>query len=243
MIKSLWGDRKSSRREPSPRTPPHPPPKTSKNAPREPSPHTPPHPPPKRARSETPPPSTPPLLEDLEPPTSSNDKVSEPPVTRVSDEPSMGFGGEEDMEQNGDHLIDPPDPEDLVRAVQDLEELATEGSELRERISELPADLCNTSHCDSLKSRGEGQQLLDRVQNASQLLKNYNESLENEVMERRRVARMIYEFMTLQKILVTGLEKKIDTNKDRLTKMKSAEEAIARQIESLPELPPTDPGP
>lgn len=58
---------------------------------------------------------------------------------------------------------DPPDPEVLIKALQDLENAASSDAVVREKIAALPSEVSEVSHLDELSSTDEGQSLLQRV--------------------------------------------------------------------------------
>ena len=75
----------------------------------------------------------------------------------ASDSPKGGNG--KASEAHGD----PPDPEDLIVALQELENAASSELAVREQIAKLPAEVSEASHLDELKSTEEGQKLLSKV--------------------------------------------------------------------------------
>ena len=58
---------------------------------------------------------------------------------------------------------DPPEPEELIKALQDLENSASSDAIIREKIARLPPELSESSHLDSLQSYEDGQKLLVKV--------------------------------------------------------------------------------
>ena len=58
---------------------------------------------------------------------------------------------------------DPPEPEELIKAIQDLENAASSDAAVREKISRLPPEVSEPSHLDKIESVEEGQRLLVKV--------------------------------------------------------------------------------
>merc|ERR1712020_272056 len=61
---------------------------------------------------------------------------------------------------------DPPEPEELIKALQDLENSASSDAVVREKIARLPPEVSETSHLGKLESSQEGQRLLVQVEEA-----------------------------------------------------------------------------
>lgn len=149
-------------------------------------------------------------------------------------------GEEADDYEDEEEALDPPDPEELIQAIQGLEETATGDAKVREEIAKLSPEVSDVKTAGKITNAAEGEELISRVQDATKLLEDYNERLESELRERRRVGRMIHEFLSAQKSLITGLEERIDTYKDKLDKVQNVEEEIRRHLSSLPNIPSTN---
>jgi len=96
---------------------------------------------------------------------------------------------------------DPPDPDKLMKALKDLEESASSDAAVREKIAKLPSSVNEVSQLANLKSVEEGQRLLKKVEDAEKLLADYNERLQQELKDRRKVGKMIADFLQAQKFL------------------------------------------
>jgi len=94
---------------------------------------------------------------------------------------------------------DPPEPEELIKALQDLENSASSDAVVREKIARLPPEVSETSHLEKISSTEEGLKLLTQVNNASTLLNEYNERLQQELNDRHKVGKMIKDFLAAQK--------------------------------------------
>ena len=58
---------------------------------------------------------------------------------------------------------EPPEPEILIKAIQELENSASSDAIVREKIARLPPEVSETGHLDKLQSAKEGQQLMEKV--------------------------------------------------------------------------------
>ena len=58
---------------------------------------------------------------------------------------------------------DPPEPEELIKAIQDLENAPSTDAAVREKISRLPPEVSEPSHLAKLESAEDGRELLVKV--------------------------------------------------------------------------------
>ncbi len=70
--------------------------------------------------------------------------------------------GDDDSDKAAAHG-DPPDPEELVKALQELETSASSDAVVREKIAKLPAAVSEVSQLENLKTPDEGRRLLQKV--------------------------------------------------------------------------------
>ncbi len=76
------------------------------------------------------------------------------------DAASDSGGGAED---GGAKNSDPPDPDELVKALQELENAASSDAVVREKIAKLPSAVSEVSQLENLKTPEEGRRLLQKV--------------------------------------------------------------------------------
>ena len=73
---------------------------------------------------------------------------------------------------------DPPEPEELIQALQELENSASSDAVVREKIAKLPPELSEVTKLDSIKSVAAAEVLQGQVEEANTLLDNYNGRLQ-----------------------------------------------------------------
>jgi len=132
---------------------------------------------------------------------------------------------------------DPPEPEELIQALQDLENSASSDALVREKIAKLPPEVSEVSKIDSLKSLSEAQELTSQVEEASTLLDDYNLRLQEELKDRKRVGSMISEFLSAQKDLLAQAEERLELYLDKLDKIHSVKDELKSHIAALPDIP------
>ena len=60
---------------------------------------------------------------------------------------------------------EPPEPEDLIKAIQELENSASSDAIVREKIARLPPEVSEIGHLEKLQSAKEGERLMKKVRN------------------------------------------------------------------------------
>lgn len=69
-----------------------------------------------------------------------------------------------------------------------------------------------------------------------QLLNEYNERLQQELKDRKRVSKMIVDFMAAQRDLETQAEERLEQYRDKLDKVNAVRDDLKSHIQSLPDL-------
>merc|ERR1719259_1599275 len=132
---------------------------------------------------------------------------------------------------------DPPEPEELIQALQDLENSASSDANVREKIAKLPPEVSEVAKLDSLKSLVEAQVLQGQVDEANTLLDDYNVRFQEELKDRKKVGNMISEFLSAQKDLLAQAEERLELYLDKLEKIHQVKDELKSHIASLPDIP------
>merc|ERR1712029_575357 len=131
---------------------------------------------------------------------------------------------------------DPPEPEDLIKAIQALENSASSDAIVREKIARLPPEVSEAGHLEKLQSAKEGKQLLEKIKEATDLLNEYNDRLQQELKDRKKVGKMIVNFLASQSDLLTKAEENLELHRDKLDKVNAIRDDLKSHIQSLPDL-------
>ena len=75
-----------------------------------------------------------------------------------------------------------------------------------------------------------------QVNNASTLLNDYNERLQQELKDRHKVGKMIKDFLAAQKDLLAQAEERLEIYRDKLDKVNTIKDDLKSHIQSLPDL-------
>ena len=75
-----------------------------------------------------------------------------------------------------------------------------------------------------------------QVNEATELLSSYNDRLQQELVDRRKVGQMIADFLAAQKDLLTQAEERLELYRDKLDKVNTIREDLKSHIQSLPDL-------
>merc|ERR1719445_1229043 len=132
---------------------------------------------------------------------------------------------------------DPPEPEELIQALQDLENSASSDAVVREKIAKLPPEVSEVSKLDSVKTVTSAQTLLGQVDEASGILDTYNLRLQDELKDRKKVGNMMSEFLSAQKDLLAQAEERLELYLDKLEKIPQVKDELKSHIASLPDIP------
>merc|ERR1719273_872476 len=132
---------------------------------------------------------------------------------------------------------DPPEPEELIQALQELENSASSDALVREKIARLPPEVSEVTKLDAVKSVAAAEILQGQVEEANTLLDNYNERLQEELRDRKKVGKMIGEFLSAQKDLLAQAEERLETYLDKLEKIHQVKEELRAHTASLPDIP------
>ncbi|KAG7153306.1 Regulation of nuclear pre-mRNA domain-containing protein 1A-like [Homarus americanus] len=80
---------------------------------------------------------------------------------------------------------DPPEPEQLIEAIQELENAATSDALVREKIANLPDEVSDVNLLNKLQDLAAGRALCDQVEEALSMLEAYNKRLAEEMEARK----------------------------------------------------------
>jgi len=132
---------------------------------------------------------------------------------------------------------DPPEPEELTQALQDLENSASSDAVVREKIAKLPPSVSEVSRIANLSTVTDGQDLLVEVEEASTLLDDYNGRLQEELKDRKKVGVMLSEFLSAQRDLLAQAEERLELYLDKLEKIHGVKDELKSHIAALPDIP------
>lgn len=117
---------------------------------------------------------------------------------------------------------DPPEPEELIKMLQDLEEAASSDAVTRERITRLPPEVSSLETLSKIDDKDSALRLATKVNEAVTLLKDYNARLSSEMTERNKVTVMLKDFQREQQELLAQAEQRLEVRKlEKILKMRA----------------------
>ncbi|KAK9871475.1 hypothetical protein WA026_012849 [Henosepilachna vigintioctopunctata] len=132
---------------------------------------------------------------------------------------------------------DPPEPEELIKAIQDLEcNIASADEVVRQRIAQLPKEVAEVSLLSKIEDKAEAEKLSIQVNEAVTLLNSYNERLSKEMDHRKKVSTMLRDFLELQQELLAQAEQNLEEYQEKLVKVYSVRQELKSHIQNLPDL-------
>ncbi|XP_016982989.2 regulation of nuclear pre-mRNA domain-containing protein 1B [Drosophila rhopaloa] len=133
-------------------------------------------------------------------------------------------------------LGEPPEPEELIKALTNIENSASSDAVVRERIAKLPQEISEISCISKLEDKDKAKALAVQVNEAVDLLNDYNARLAAEMEDRTKLATMLRDFQVEQKELLSQAELRLDEHKKKLAKMLGLQKEIHDHLSNLPDL-------
>ncbi|XP_054286875.1 regulation of nuclear pre-mRNA domain-containing protein 1B isoform X1 [Macrosteles quadrilineatus] len=131
---------------------------------------------------------------------------------------------------------DPPEPEELIKALQDLETSASSDAVVREKIASLPPEVSEVNLLSKLEDKAAAERLAKQVNEAVGLMAEYNTRLLNEMEDRRKLAQMLQDFKQAQKDLLAQAEATLDEYMEKLQKVKQVQKEVRSHMRNLPDI-------
>ncbi|KAM4692214.1 regulation of nuclear pre-mRNA domain-containing protein 1B isoform 2-T2 [Rhinophrynus dorsalis] len=100
--------------------------------------------------------------------------------------------------------------DDLIKALQDLENAASGDAAVRQKIASLPQEVQDVSLLEKITDKEAAERLSKTVDEACLLLAEYNGRLAAELDDRRQLAKMLMEYTQSQKEALSSKEKKLE---------------------------------
>ncbi|KAJ3660534.1 hypothetical protein Zmor_004977 [Zophobas morio] len=170
----------------------------------------------------------------------SSDKVSSKEKKKSENEVTVEVDG---MVETHVHLSphtpagDPPEPEELIKAIQDLENnIASADEGVRQRIAQLPTSVTEISTIANIQDKEQAEKLSQQVNEAVTLLNEYNSRLASEMEHRKKVSSMIRDFLQVQQELLAQAEQNLEEYQDKLIKVYNVRNELKSHIQNLPDL-------
>lgn len=133
-------------------------------------------------------------------------------------------------------LGDPPEPEELIKALLELENSASSDAVVRERIANLPPEISEITCLSKLEDKDAAKTLATQVNEAVTLLNEYNTRLASEMEERTKLATMLRDFLAEQKELLVQAEERHEEYTQKLVKLKAVQKELHDHLSNLPDL-------
>lgn len=107
---------------------------------------------------------------------------------------------------------DPPEPEELIKAMQSIENAASSDITVRQKIANLPLELSDVAMLSKLEDKEAALKLSREVADALKLLNDYNARLCREMEDRKKLQTMLKDFAQEQKELLTQAEARLEVS-------------------------------
>ncbi|XP_073977794.1 regulation of nuclear pre-mRNA domain-containing protein 1B isoform X1 [Rhodnius prolixus] len=131
---------------------------------------------------------------------------------------------------------DPPEVDELIKALLELENSASVDVAVREKISKLPPEVSEVKLLAKLEDKETALKLAERVNAALELLTEYNNRLGMEMDERRKVQQMLHDYTISQKQLLQQAEARLEEYKEKLIKVEQVRHEVMSHLNNLPDM-------
>jgi len=132
--------------------------------------------------------------------------------------------------------LDPPDPDEIVRKLQELENSATQDAVVRERIANLPTEVTDPTYIDKVEDLESARKLQDSINSACELLADYNARLAAEQIDRQTAQQMLVDYTLMQKYQLALTEERLGEYETKLQKVTAVKKELQAHLENLPDL-------
>ncbi|XP_055624720.1 regulation of nuclear pre-mRNA domain-containing protein 1B [Toxorhynchites rutilus septentrionalis] len=129
-----------------------------------------------------------------------------------------------------------PEPEELLKIIQDLENSASSDAVVRERIANLPPEVSELSALAKLEDKEAAMRLAMKVNDAIKILNDYNARLASEMDERKKLTTMLKDFQREQQELLAQAEQRLQEYQTKLSKIKDVQREVRNHMNNLPDL-------
>lgn len=150
-------------------------------------------PPPKKPKTSTSSSSTTPVKERIK---SETIEVNGKVETHVTLSPKIPAG-------------EPPEAEELIKSLLELENSPSSDAVIRERIANIPPIVSEVSLLSTVEDKEAGEKLVKQVNDAVILLNDYNARLSAEMVDRKKLADMLKDFEVEQRELLAQAEQRL----------------------------------
>lgn len=131
---------------------------------------------------------------------------------------------------------DPPEPEELIKVIQELENSASSDATVRERIANLPPEVSELSALAKLEDKEAAMRLAVKVNDAIKILNDYNARLASEMDDRKKLTTMLKDFQREQQELLAQAEHRLEEYQSKLSKIKDVQREVRNHMNNLPDL-------
>jgi len=130
----------------------------------------------------------------------------------------------------------PPDPDELVSKLQDLENSATQDAIVRERIANLPTEVTDPTYIDKVQDLRSARKLSQKINEACEILSEYNARLAAEQIDRQKAQKMLVDYIASQKFQQALVENRVEEYQTKLEKVTTVRKELKSHLDNLPDL-------
>ncbi|KAI5716599.1 hypothetical protein M8J76_009220 [Diaphorina citri] len=126
-----------------------------------------------------------------------------------------------------------PETQELIKVLLELETSASSDANIREKIAKLPPEVSEIQLLSKVQDRVAAENLSIQVNEAVDLLTNYNTRLVTEMEDRKRASAMLKDYIAAQRELLEQAEQRLEECQSNLEQVCKVRE----ELQSLAHLP------
>lgn len=137
---------------------------------------------------------------------------------------------------------DPPEPEELIKVIMELENSASSDGDVRAKIAKYDEAVMKLAALDRMEDKQTAIQLaadvsfLTKVNNAIKMINDYNSRLATEMDDRKKLTTMLRDFHREQQELLLQAENRLEEYQEKLAKIKEVQKEVRNHLNKLPDL-------
>jgi regulator of Ty1 transposition protein 103 len=120
--------------------------------------------------------------------------------------------------------------------LQDLEKSASSDANVRQKIADLPSVISDLNSINKITNRHEALELDKQVKEAIELLDDYNKRLQDELINRKKIALLLNAFIRQQQTDLENDKQSLNEWKQRENNMQTIEHELDVHAKNLPDL-------
>lgn len=128
------------------------------------------------------------------------------------------------------------EPDKLIQTLKELENCASADQNVQQKIESLPSEVFDVKKLESVVDKDSIDHWSKIVNDAQSILSSYNSRLAQELVDRKKLSKMLAFFIEGQKRSLSQAEQSLNEYRDKLRKVVATKEELTSHLQNLPDL-------